>query len=39
MGHDQYPYYRIDGSHLVLSTPPILFRGESLDYILTWERV
>jgi hypothetical protein len=39
MGHDQIRYYRIDGSRLVLSTPPILFRGESLEYILTWERI
>jgi hypothetical protein len=39
MGHDQIRYYRIDGSHLVLSTPPILFRQESLEYILTWERI
>jgi lipocalin-like protein len=39
MGHDQIRYYRIDGSHLVLSTPPILFRGELLEYILTWERI
>ena len=39
IGHDQIRYYRIDGSHLVLSTPPILDRGESLEYILTWERI
>jgi len=39
MGHDQIRYYRIGGSRLVLSTPPILFRGESLEYILTSERV
>jgi hypothetical protein len=39
IGHDQTRYYRIEGSHLVLSTPPILFQGESLDYILTWERI
>jgi hypothetical protein len=39
MGHDQIRYYRIDGSHLVLSTPPILDRGESLEYTLTWERI
>jgi hypothetical protein len=38
MGHDQTRYYRVDGDHLVLSTPPILFRGELLKYILTWER-
>jgi hypothetical protein len=39
MGHDQIRYYRIDGSRLVLSTPPILSRGESLEYILAWERI
>jgi hypothetical protein len=39
MGHDQIRYYCINGSHLVLSTPPILDRGESLEYILTWERM
>jgi Lipocalin-like domain len=39
IGHNQIRYYRSDGSHLVLSTPPILFRGESLNYILTWERL
>jgi hypothetical protein len=39
MGHNQIRYYRIDGSHLVLSTPPILDHGESLEYTLTWERI
>ena len=39
MGHDQIRHYRIDGSHLVLSTPPILSYGEALEYILTWERI
>ena len=39
MSREQIRYYRIDASHLVLSTPPILFRGESLEYILTWERI
>jgi hypothetical protein len=39
MGHDQIRYYRIDGCHLVLSTPPILDRREWLKYILTWERM
>jgi hypothetical protein len=39
MGHNQIRYYGIDGSHLVLSSPPILFQGESLKYILTWERI
>src|SRR5262249_11768838 len=39
VGHDQIWYQRIDGSRLLLSTPLILFRGESLEYILTWERI
>ena len=39
MGHNQIRYYRIDGSHLVLSTPPIMDRGELLEYTLTWERI
>jgi len=39
MGHDQIRYYRIDGPHLLLSTPPIPDRGESLEYTLTWERI
>ena len=39
MGHDQIRYYRIDGSHLMLSSPSILFRGESLEYSLSWERI
>ena len=38
IGHDQIRYYRIDGPRLVLSSPPILDRGESLEYILTWEQ-
>jgi hypothetical protein len=39
VGHDQIRYYRIDGPRLVLSSPPILDRGESLEYTLTWERI
>jgi hypothetical protein len=39
MGHDQIRHYRIDGSHLVLSTSPILDQGELLEYTLTWERI
>ena len=39
VGHDQIRYYRIDGPHLVLSTPPILDGGEALVYTLTWERM
>jgi hypothetical protein len=39
IGHNQIRSYLVDGSYLVLSTPLILFRGESLEYILTWERI
>ena len=39
MGHDQVRYFRIDGSRLVLSSPPIRDRGELLEYTLTWERI
>jgi len=39
VGHDQIRHYRMDGPHLVLSTPPILDRGEFLEYTLTWERM
>lgn len=39
MGHDQIRFSRLNGSHLVLSSPPILFQGESLEYILTWEQI
>jgi Lipocalin-like domain len=38
IGHDQIRYYRIDGPHLVLSTPPMVDHGETLEYILIWER-
>jgi lipocalin-like protein len=38
IGSEQVRYYRIDGPHLVLSTPPIPYRGESFAYVLTWER-
>jgi lipocalin-like protein len=38
VGHKQVRYYRIDGVHLVLSTPPIPYRGESLEFVPTWER-
>jgi hypothetical protein len=39
IGHDQIRHYRIDGPHLVLSTPPIVDRGEALVYTLIWERM
>jgi Lipocalin-like domain len=39
MGHGQIRFYRMDDSHLVLSSPPILFHHEPLEYILTWKRI
>jgi hypothetical protein len=39
IGHDQLRRFKLDGSRLVLSTPPIVSDGESLEYILTWERI
>jgi hypothetical protein len=38
IGHDQIRYYRIDGPHLILSTPLMVDHGETLEYILIWER-
>jgi hypothetical protein len=39
IGNDQLRYYKFDGPRLVLSTPPFVERGQSLEYVLTWERL
>ena len=39
IGHDQFREFKFEGSHLLLSSPPIVSGGESLNYVLTWERV
>ena len=39
IGKDQLRYFKFDGSCLVLSSPPILSDGESLEYVLIWERI
>jgi hypothetical protein len=39
IGTDQLRHFRFDGSRLLLCTPPIVFGGKSLEYVLTWERV
>lgn len=39
IGKDQLRYFKFDGSHLVLSSPPTLSDGESLEYVLIWERI
>ena len=39
VGHDQVRHFKFDGNRLWLSTPPILWNGESLEHVLTWERI
>lgn len=39
IGSDQLRHFRFDGSRLLLSTPPLVSGGESLKYVLTWERI
>jgi Lipocalin-like domain len=39
IGHDQIRYFKFDGNHLVLSTPPMMWDGQSLEHILVWERI
>jgi hypothetical protein len=39
IGHDQVRYFKFDGNRLLLSTPPMMWDGESLEHVLTWERI
>jgi Lipocalin-like domain len=39
IGHDQVRHFKFDGNRLLLSTPPLIWGGQSLEYILTWERI
>lgn len=39
VGSDLLRYFEFDGSHLLLSSPPMISGGESLEYVLTWERI
>jgi hypothetical protein len=39
VGGDQLRYFKFDGARLRLSSPPILFAGQSLEYVLIWERI
>ena len=38
IGNDQVRYYSFDDARLLLSTPPIVFGGQSLETVLIWER-
>ena len=39
IGSDQLRHFKFNGSRLVLSTPPLVSDGQSLEYVLTWERI
>ena len=39
IGRDQVRYFKFDAGRLLLSTPPMIWNGQSLEYVLTWERI
>jgi Lipocalin-like domain len=39
IGQDQVRHFKFDGDRLLLSTPPLLWDGQSLEHVLTWERI
>lgn len=39
IGSDQLRHFKFDRSRLQLSTPPLVFGGQSLKYVLIWERI
>jgi hypothetical protein len=39
IGSDQLRRFKFDGSRLLLSTPPLLSGGQSLEYMAIWERI
>ena len=39
VGGDQVRNYTFENGRLVLSTPPILWRGEPQEFVLVWERL
>ena len=39
IGHDQVRHFKLDGNRLLLSTPPLIWDGQSFEYVLTWERI
>ena len=39
VGSDQLRHFKFEGSRLLLSSPPLVSGGESLEYVLTWERI
>jgi hypothetical protein len=39
IGSDQLRHFTFEGSRLLLSTPALVPGGDSLEYVLTWERI
>src|SRR5438552_33774 len=39
IGRDQVRHFKFDAGRLLLSTPPMIWNGQSLEYVLTWERI
>ena len=39
MGGDEVRFYKLEGTELILSTPPTLYGGERGQGVLVWERV
>jgi hypothetical protein len=39
IGHDQVRHFKFEDNRLLLFTPPILWDDQSLEYVLTWERI
>ena len=39
IGSDQLRHFKFEGSRLLVSTPSLVSGGESLAYVLTWERI
>ncbi len=39
IGSDQLRHFKFDGSRLLLSTPPLVSGGQSLEYVALWERI
>jgi hypothetical protein len=39
IGSDQLRHFKFDGSRLLLSTPPLVSGGQSLEYVAIWERI
>ena len=39
MGGDEVRFYKLEGTELILSTPPTFYGSERCEGVLVWERV